>query len=114
MSCGRLAGFSCVALLVRRNRSMLYRGLWQMDTEQGMDTDLQTQLYRSRMRLKREMQRALACISPASKRQLAARWKQEYSALFYKELINCAKNKQAAITIADWDLDKFDNKRVQK
>ena len=85
-----------------------------MGIGRDMDTDLQTQLYKSRMKLKREMQRALACISPASKRQLASRWKQEYSEVFYKELINCAKNKQVAITIADWDLDKFDNKRVEK
>lgn len=85
-----------------------------MDTSKATEMDLQTQLYKSRMKLKREMQRALACISPASKRQLAARWKQEYSELFYKELISCAKNKQVAITIADWNLDEFGNKRVQK
>ena len=71
-----------------------------------MDTnkDTQTQLYESRMRLKREMQRALSCISPKAKRMLAAEWEDKYSAIFYKELLACARNKDAAKTIADWQL----------
>jgi hypothetical protein len=71
-----------------------------MDT----DKDTQTQLYESRLRLKREMQRALSCISPKAKRMLAAEWEEKYSAIFYKELLSCAKNKEAAKTIADWQL----------
>ena len=65
------------------------------------------------MKLKREMQRALACISPASKRKLAKEWEKTYSQLFYKELIACAKNKKVAMEIADWPDDNFD-KRVKK
>ena len=71
-----------------------------MDT----DKDTQTQLYESRLRLKREMQRALSCISPKAKRMLAAEWEEKYSAIFYKELLSCAKNKEAAKSIADWQL----------
>jgi len=71
-----------------------------MDT----DKDIQTQLYESRLRLKREMQRALSCISPKAKRMLAAEWEDKYSAIFYKELLSCAKNKEAAKSIADWQL----------
>jgi hypothetical protein len=71
-----------------------------MDT----DKDTQTQLYESRVRLKREMQRALSCISPKAKRTLVAEWEEKYSAIFYRELLSCAKNKEAAKTIADWQL----------
>ena len=71
-----------------------------------MDTnkDTQTQLYESRLRLKKEMQRALSCISPKAKRMLAAEWEDKYSAIFYKELLSCARNRDAAKTIADWQL----------
>ena len=71
-----------------------------------MDTnkDTQTQLYESRMRLKKEMQRALSCISPRTKRMLAAEWEEKYSGIFYKELLSCARNREAAKTIADWQL----------
>jgi hypothetical protein len=78
-----------------------------------MDTSKDTQmaLYVSRMKLKREMARALSCIKPAAKRALAAEWKSTYSDLFYKELIRCAKNKEVAATIAEWNLDSFDKQR---
>ena len=74
-----------------------------MDT----DRDIQQELYNSRQRLKREMNRALSCISKASKRKLASEWEDKYSALFYKELIACAKNKQVCRTIADWELERM-------
>jgi hypothetical protein len=78
-----------------------------------MDTSKDTQmaLYVSRMKLKREMARALSCIKPAAKRKLAAEWRETYSELFYKELIRCAKNKEVAATIAQWDLDSFVNRK---
>jgi len=66
------------------------------------EKDIQMQLYNSRLRLKKEMERALSCIKPSSKRKLAAEWKEMYSELFYKELISCAKNKKVAMEIADW------------
>ena len=78
-----------------------------MGTDVGMQTDVQIELYKSRIRLKKEMQRALACISPSAKRRLAAQWQETYSELFYKELISCAKNKKVAIEIADWDVENM-------
>ena len=74
-----------------------------------MDTSKDTQmaLYVSRVKLKREMARALSCIKPAAKRALAAEWRETYSELFYKELIRCAKNKAVGATIAEWDVEKM-------
>lgn len=76
-----------------------------MDTGTDMQTHVQTELYKSRQRLKREMQRALSCISPAAKRKLAAEWREVYSELFYKELISCARNKNVCREIANWDVE---------
>jgi len=74
-----------------------------------MDTteDTQMRLYNSRLRLKREMQRALSCISPGSKRYLVKEWKDKYSEVVYNELIRCAKNRGAAEVISNWNLDKL-------
>jgi len=76
---------------------------YNTDTEK----DMQTELYNSRLRLKKEMQRALSCISPSAKKKLAREWEDKYSALFYKELLSCAKNKQVAVHIADWNLERM-------
>ena len=76
-----------------------------------MNEDTRLALYRTRKRLKVEMQKALSCISAASKRKIAQRWKTEYSELFYRELIACAKNKEGMREIANWDLDNFKGKR---
>jgi len=74
-----------------------------MDTEK----DMQEQLYNSRMKLKREMQRAIQCIKTSSKRKLAAEWKEKYSELFYKELISCAKNRDVKHEIANWTEERM-------
>ena len=73
----------------------------------GIDKDTQTQLYESRLRLKREMQRALSCISPKAKRLLVAEWEDKYSAIFYRELINCARSRDASEAIANWNVDEL-------
>lgn len=73
----------------------------------GTEKDIQTELYNSRLRLKKEMQRALSCISPSAKKKLAREWEDKYSALFYKELLSCAKNKKVAVEIADWNLERM-------
>ena len=78
-----------------------------MDTE----LDIQMQLLASRRRLKKEMQAAISCISPSSKRRLVARWKEEYSDLMYEQLLRCAKNKEVSKAIADWELEQFDQRR---
>jgi hypothetical protein len=69
--------------------------------------DEQLELYRSRLRLKKEMQRALSCMSLSAKRKLAREWEEKYSALFYKELLACAKNKSVATEIADWTEERM-------
>jgi uncharacterized iron-regulated protein len=68
---------------------------------------IQEQLYNSRLKLKREMQRAISCISKPSRRKLAAEWKKTYSEIFYQELINCARNKQVKFEIANWDNERM-------
>ena len=77
----------------------------------AMNEDLRLELYLSRKRLKSEMQRALSCISPASKRKLVARWKEEYSDLMYEQLLRCAKSKEVSRAIANWELEQFDQRR---
>jgi len=74
-----------------------------MDTDKGT----QEQLYNSRMKLKKEMQRAISCIRPAAKRKLVAEWKEVYSELFYKELLACAKNKPVKHEIANWTQERM-------
>ena len=76
-----------------------------MDIDADTQTLLQIELYKSRMKLKKEMQRALACISPSSKRKLAKEWEKTYSLMFYRELISCARNKKVAMEIADWNIE---------
>ena len=74
-----------------------------------MTTDIQMELLESRRRLKYEMQKALSCISPKAKRLLAAEWREKYSELFYRELINCAKNKVVAVTCLLYTSDAADD-----
>jgi len=78
-----------------------------------MDTgkDTQEQLYNSRMKLKKEMQRAISCIKPSAKRKLVAEWKEIYSELFYKELLACAKNKPVKFDIANWTDERMGKPR---
>jgi len=73
----------------------------------GTEKDTQTQLYESRLRLKREMQKALSCISPKAKRLLVAEWEDKYSAIFYRELINCARSRDVSETIANWEVGEM-------
>jgi hypothetical protein len=53
------------------------------------------------------MQRALSCISPKAKRLLAAEWEDKYSAIFYKELLSCARSRDVSEAIANWKLDEL-------
>jgi hypothetical protein len=38
---------------------------------------------------------------------LAAEWEEKYSPIFYKELLNCARNKEVARAIADWNVESM-------
>lgn len=69
---------------------------------------VEEQLYRTRKRLRLEMRRALSCVSAGAKRRLAAEWREKYSQMVYEELIRCARHREAAQGIANWDLDNFD------
>ena len=53
------------------------------------------------------MQRALSCISPKAKRLLVAEWEDKYSAIFYKELLSCARRRDVSEAIANWKLDEL-------
>jgi hypothetical protein len=64
--------------------------------------ELQRQLYESRVALKREMQIAMRCTRKKQKIDLAKSWKAKYSAQHYAELINLARNKEAAWEVANW------------
>jgi hypothetical protein len=73
----------------------------------GTDKDTQEQLYNSRLKLKKEMQRAISCIKPSAKRKLVAEWQSTYSELFYKELLACAKSKSVRYEIANWTTERM-------
>jgi hypothetical protein len=36
-----------------------------------------------------------------------AEWKEKYSDLVYQELLRCAKNRDAKLTIANWNLEEM-------
>jgi hypothetical protein len=74
------------------------------------ETDEQ-RLYRTRLRMRTEMRRALACMTAVAKRKLAKEWKETYSDLMYQELLLCARDRESCREIADWDLDNFGGKR---
>ena len=63
-----------------------------------------------RILLKMEMLRVLNCSSNEEKRLLAKEWKEKYSQIFYKELVNMAKNKSIRAKVSQWDVDNFENK----
>lgn len=74
------------------------------------ETDVE-KLYRTRMRMRTEMRRALACMTPVAKRKLAREWQERYSDLMYQELLLCARDRESCKGIADWDLENFDKGR---
>jgi len=74
-----------------------------MDTKQ----DTRMALRESRIRFQQEMLKALSCTNKKQKIKLAAEWKEKYSPTHYAELIRCAKNKQVAVSILNWNLDEL-------
>ena len=65
-----------------------------------------------RILLKMEMLRVLNCSSNDEKRLLAKEWKEKYSQIFYKELVNMAKDKNVRAKVANWDIDNFDKGKL--
>ena len=71
----------------------------------------QQELKHYRTLLKMEMMNVLHCDTNEDKRALAQSWKEKYSAIFYKELVNMAKDKLVRAKVANWDIDNFDKER---
>ena len=65
-----------------------------------------------RILLKMEMLRVLNCNSNDEKRLLAKEWKEKYSQIFYKELVNMAKDRNVRAKVANWDIDNFDKDKL--
>lgn len=72
------------------------------------------ELLLSRTVLKNEMQKAIRAISPDQKRALVATWKAVFKPEVVRELLRVAKDKEARLRIADWNLEGFDKERRVK
>jgi hypothetical protein len=68
----------------------------------------------SRRILKNEMNRAIKAIKPAEKIELVRVWKEVYRPEIVDELLRVAKDKEARLRIANWNLDNFDGERRKK
>ena len=69
------------------------------------------ELLLSRTILKTEMEKAIRAIKAEDKRELVARWKEDYSASLAAELLRVAKDPEARYRIANWNLKSFDEQR---
>ena len=72
------------------------------------------ELLLSRTVLKNEMQKAIRAISPDQKLALVATWKEVFKPEVVRELLRVAKDKEARLRIADWNLEGFDKERRVK
>ena len=82
-----------------------------MENAEPFEERYQQELLLSRKILKTEMQKAIAAISPTAKRDIAARWKVDYSPMLAKELLRVARDPDARYRIANWNLGDFDSLR---
>jgi hypothetical protein len=71
-------------------------------------------LNEERLMYKTEMLKAIACRTKRQKVKLADEWKKNYSAMTYVALINLARNHEARLKVAYWDIPKFENMRIRK
>ena len=67
-----------------------------------------------RILYKTEMLRAIACRKKKDKIALAAEWKANYSEMTYRALIALARNHEARLKVAYWDMTQFEQKRIGK
>lgn len=72
-----------------------------------MSLSIEQQLLESRRRLQGEIRAALACRTKKQKIALVQGWKAKYDPIYVQELLNVARNKQAAGDILAWDLEKM-------
>jgi hypothetical protein len=71
------------------------------------------ELLLSRRILKNEMNRAIKAIKPAEKIELVKMWREIYRPEIVDELLRVAKDKEARLRIANWNLDNFETTRRQ-
>ena len=71
-------------------------------------------LNEERLMYKTEMLKAIACRTKRQKVKLADEWKKNYSNMTYVALINLARNHEARLKVAYWDIPKFENMRIRK
>ena len=71
-------------------------------------------LNEERLMYKTEMLKAIACRTKRQKVKLADEWKKNYSSMTYVALINLARNHEARLKVAYWDIPKFENMRIRK
>jgi hypothetical protein len=71
-------------------------------------------LSQERLIYKSEMLKAIVCRTKRQKIALAAEWREKYSPMTYDMLISLAKNHQARLKVAYWDLSNFEIKRMEK
>lgn len=74
----------------------------------------QERLLEIRMRLKREMTRAVKAVAPKDKIALAKEWEAVYTDEQYTELLRLARHKEARLKISEWDLSDFDKTKHKK
>ena len=72
------------------------------------------ELLLSRRLLKDEMQRAIKAINPREKIALVAFWKETYKPEIVDELLRVARDREARVRIANWNLEQFDKERIKK
>lgn len=72
------------------------------------------ELLLSRRILKNEMNKAIKAIKPAEKIELVRMWREVYRPEIVDELLRVAKDKEARLRIANWNLDNFDGERIKK
>ena len=72
------------------------------------------ELLLSRRILKNEMNRAIKAIKPAEKIALVRGWREVYRPEIVDELLRVARDKEARLRIANWNLDSFDAGRIKK
>jgi hypothetical protein len=71
------------------------------------------ELLLSRRILKNEMNRAIKAIKPAEKIALVKLWREVYRPEIVDELLRVARDKEARLRIANWNLDNFETTRRQ-
>lgn len=72
------------------------------------------QLAKIRATFKLEMQRAIRCRTKKQKFDLYFDWQRKYTPMMVKELTMLARNQSARLKVAEWDLDDFETKKLNK